>query len=288
VLVVIARRCTAHRGFCVTAGRAAQECCQPSHRTLAGTQALSNRNHRTWGFENTRASLFGRKGGKTTLALFSNGGVLPGVATAAASSTVYTHGNTNLPEVALTFDDGPSPYTPLVLAALKQYNVSATFFLWGQHVQQYPAYAQQELATGHALGDHTWSHPDLTTLPISSIMTELTEAQNAIRQATGYTPTMFRPPYGSYNSNVLATASQVGLSSTIIWSYAPRDWEMPGASVIASRVLSNISHGSIILLHDGGGDRSQTVAALPTIIQGLQARGLRLVTVPQLLADIGK
>ena len=222
------------------------------------------------------------------MVLFFNGGVLPDVAVAAASSTIYTHGNANLPEVALTFDDGPSPYTPQVLAMLKHYNVHATFFLWGQHVQQYPTYAQQELAAGNALGNHTWSHPDLTTLSAAGVTTELTEAQNVIRQATGYTPTMFRPPYGSHNSNVLAVAGQVGLSSTIIWSYAPLDWEMPGTSVIASRVLSNTSNGSIILLHDGGGDRSQTVAALPTIIQGLQARGLRLVTVPQLLADIGK
>lgn len=222
------------------------------------------------------------------MVLFFNGGALPGVAVAAASSTIYTHGNMNLPEVALTFDDGPSPYTPQVLAVLQHYNVYATFFLWGQHVQQYPVYAQQVLAAGNALGDHTWSHPDLTTLSTSGITTELTEAQNAIRQTTGYMPTMFRPPYGSYNSNVLAVAGQVGLLSTIIWSYAPLDWEMPEASVIASRVLNNTSNGSIILLHDGGGDRSQTVAALPTIIQGLQARGLRLVTVPQLLEDIGK
>ncbi|HEY7414225.1 MAG TPA: polysaccharide deacetylase family protein [Ktedonobacteraceae bacterium] len=222
------------------------------------------------------------------MALFLNGEVLPGVGAATASSTIFTMGNPRLPEVALTFDDGPSPYTPQVLAVLQQYNVKATFFLWGQHVQQYPGYVQQELAAGNALGNHTWSHPDLTTLSASAITTELTETQCVIKQTAGYTPTLFRPPYGSYNANVLAVAGQGGLPSTIIWSHAPRDWEMPGASVIASRVLSNTLDGSIILLHDGGGDRSQTVAALPPIIQGLQARGLRLVTVPQLLADIGK
>lgn len=223
------------------------------------------------------------------MVLFLNGSVSPGVAIATtASSTVYSQGNPQVPEVALTFDDGPSPYTLQILAVLKQYNVNATFFLWGQHVQQYPGYAQQTLAAGNAIGNHTWSHPDLTTLPNSVVLTELTRAQNVIKQATGYTPTMFRPPYGNYNSNVLAVTSQAGLPSTILWSYAPVDWEMPGTSVIASRVLSNTAHGSIILLHDGGGDRSQTAAALPTIIQGLQARGLRLVTVPQLLADIGE
>jgi peptidoglycan-N-acetylglucosamine deacetylase len=222
------------------------------------------------------------------MVLFFNGGVLPNIAVAAGSSTVISMGSTHVPEVALTFDDGPSPYTPQVLAILNQYHVKATFFLWGQHVQQFPGYAQQELAAGHTLGNHTFTHPHLTTLSSSNILSELTRTQNAIRQATGFTPTLFRPPYGEYNSTVLADAGQVGLSSTIIWSYAPQDWTLPGASVIASRVLSNTSNGSIILLHDGGGDRSQTVSALPTIIQGLQARGLRLVTVPQILADIHK
>ncbi len=139
-----------------------------------------------------------------------------------------------------------------------------------------------------AIGNHTWTHPHLTTLSNSAIVTELTNTQNTIKQTIGYTPTLFRPPYGEYNANVLAVTGQVGLPSTILWNCAPLDWEMPPPAVIASRVLNNISNGSIILLHDGGGDRSNTVAALPIIIQGLQARGLRLVTVPQLLADINK
>src|SRR5579884_934662 len=222
------------------------------------------------------------------MVLLFSGGVLPGNGAAAAPSIVYTQGNAHVPEVALTFDDGPSPYTPQVLAVLKQYNVKATFFLWGEHVQQYPDYAQQELATGMAIGNHTWTHPHLTTLSNSAIVTELTNTQNTIKQTIGYTPTLFRPPYGEYNANMLAVTGQVGLPSTILWNCAPLDWEMPPPAVIASRVLNNISNGSIILLHDGGGDRSNTVAALPIIIQGLQARGLRLVTVPQLLADINK
>lgn len=215
------------------------------------------------------------------MVLFFSGGP-----TNPAASTVFSQGSPHVPEVALTFDDGPSPYTPQVLAVLKQFDVKATFFLWGQHVRQFPDYARQELAAGHVSGNHTWTHPHLTTLSNAAVMKELTNTQNEIRQVTGFTPTLFRPPYGDYDANVLAVAGQAGLPSTIAWSYAPLDWEMPPASVIASRVLSNTSNGSIILLHDGGGDRSQTVAALPTIIQGLQARGLRLVTVPQMLAGI--
>jgi peptidoglycan/xylan/chitin deacetylase (PgdA/CDA1 family) len=220
------------------------------------------------------------------MVLSLDGGVLPGGFAAVAPSTVYSEGNAHAPQVALTFDDGPSPYTPQVLAVLEQYNVKATFFLWGQHVQQYPGYAQQALAAGNALGNHTWTHPYLTTLSDAGIMTELSNAQNAIKQATGYTPALFRPPYGEYSVSVLAAAGQLGLSSTILWSYAPLDWETPPPDVIVSRVLDNAADGSIILLHDGGGDRSNTVAALPAIIQGLQARGLRLVTVPQILARI--
>ena len=218
------------------------------------------------------------------MGLFFNGMPLPKAA-AAGPSTVITQGSSSLKEVALTFDDGPSTFTPQVLSTLSQFNVKATFFLWGQHVQQFPSLAQQALAAGHAIGNHTWSHPDLTTLSSSAATTELTNDQNIIRQSTGFTPTMFRPPFGSINSTVLSLAGQQGLSKTITWTYAPRDWETPGTSVIESRVLSNTSNGFIILLHDGGGDRSQTVAALPTIIQGLQSRGFRLVTVPQLLAD---
>lgn len=210
------------------------------------------------------------------------------VEAAAAPSQIYFHGSANVPQVALTFDDGPSPYTPQVLEVLKQYSAKATFFLWGEHVQQYPGYAQQALAAGHAIGNHTWTHPHLPTLSDEAITTELTSSQHTIQQVVGYRPTLFRPPYGEYNSHVLAIAGQLGLSATIIWSYAPLDWETPPPDIIASRVLSNTSNGSIILFHDGGGDRSNTVAALPTIIQGLQARGLRLVTVPEILAGANK
>jgi peptidoglycan-N-acetylglucosamine deacetylase len=207
-------------------------------------------------------------------------------AKAASPATVVTQGPTNVPQVAITFDDGPSTYTPQVLSILQQYGAHSTFFLWGQHVQQYPQYAKQEVSAGMEVGNHTWDHTDLTTLSSSAITSELSQAQSAIQQATGATPTLMRPPNGNYNSTVLSAAGSLGLSKVIIWSYVAGDYTnpQPSASDISSRVLSNTSNGSIILLHDGGGDRSNTVAALPSIIQGLQSRGLKLVTVSQLLS----
>jgi peptidoglycan/xylan/chitin deacetylase (PgdA/CDA1 family) len=218
----------------------------------------------------------------TIVGALSNGGR----AKAAGAATVVSQGPTNVPQVAITFDDGPSTYTPQVLSILQQYGAHSTFFLWGQHVQQYPQYAKQEVSAGMEVGNHTWDHTDLTTLSSSAISSELSQTQTAIQQAAGVTPTLMRPPNGNYNSTVLSVAGSLGLSKVVIWSYVAGDYTnpQPSASDISSRVLSNTSNGSIILLHDGGGDRSNTVAALPSIIQGLQSRGLKLVTVSQLLS----
>jgi peptidoglycan/xylan/chitin deacetylase (PgdA/CDA1 family) len=201
--------------------------------------------------------------------------------------TVISHGNPNLPEVALTFDDGPSQYTSQVLELLQSYRVQATFFSIGQHATQFSASLQEELAGGNAVGNHTLTHPHLTTLSPSAIFQELKEAQNAIFDAGGTGPTLFRPPYGEYNEQVLAAASQLGLT-VITWSAAADDWHdpQPSSDVIASRILSAAENGAIFLLHEGGGDRANTVASLPAIITGLQARSLHLVTLPQMLAHL--
>jgi peptidoglycan/xylan/chitin deacetylase (PgdA/CDA1 family) len=201
--------------------------------------------------------------------------------------TVVTHGNPDLPEVALTFDDGPSQYTPQVLAILRRYGVKATFFPIGGNVEQYPTYVQQELAAGNAVGNHTFTHPYLTTLSSEQIYQELNDTQNADASATGTRPSLFRPPYGDYNDDVLAAAHRLGLT-VVTWSTAANDWDspQPSAAVISSRILDGAQNGAIFLLHEGGGDRTNTVAALPAIISGLQARGLLLVTLPQMLAHL--
>jgi len=200
---------------------------------------------------------------------------------------VIAHGNPNLPEVALTFDDGPGQYTSQVMALLLFYRVPATFFSIGQHAMQFPASLQEEVAGGHAVGNHTLTHPHLTTLSSSAIFQELKGAQDALFNAGGTRPTLFRPPYGEYNEQVLLAAGQLGLT-VVTWSAAADDWNdpQPSADVIASRILSAAENGAIFLLHEGGGDRANTVASLPAIITGLQTRGLRLVTLPQMLAHL--
>src|ERR1051326_2427080 len=141
-----------------------------------------------------------------------------------------THGNTTLSEIALTFDDGPAvTYTKAVLDILRQYHVPATFFMLGTWVQRYPDLARAVVADGHAIGNHTWDHPNLTTLSTSQITKQLTDTRNIIQQVTGVIPTVFRPPYGSYNTRVLDTAFSLKFSS-IIWSCDPTDWSRPGTT----------------------------------------------------------
>jgi peptidoglycan/xylan/chitin deacetylase (PgdA/CDA1 family) len=199
---------------------------------------------------------------------------------------LISQGSSAKPEIALTFDDGPNPtYTPQVLSILQQYGVNATFFVIGDQVQAYPNLVQQEYAAGHIVGNHSWNHPHLTMLAADDIHTQLSNTSGAIEQATGVRPSFFRPPYGAYNYQVLLQASNLGLQP-ILWSVDPQDWNgPPNSNTIVQRILNEAQNGSIILMHDGGGDRSQTVAALPTIITQLRGRGYQLVTVQQLVND---
>lgn len=198
-----------------------------------------------------------------------------------------THGNPDLPEVALTFDDGPSAFTQQVLAILQRYNVQATFFFIGQNIARFPISLQQALAGGNAVGNHTFTHPHLPTLSFAAIYDELGDTQNALLNGAGTFPTIFRPPYGEYDANVLKAASQLGLTM-VTWSADASDWDnpQPSAAHIASRILGAAGNGAIFLLHEGGGNRANTVAALPTVIEGLLARGLRLVTIPRMLGGL--
>jgi peptidoglycan/xylan/chitin deacetylase (PgdA/CDA1 family) len=167
--------------------------------------------------------------------------------------------------VYLTFDDGPSStYTPRVLAVLRKYGVHAVFFEVGQNVSWYPSITRS-LRT---YGNHTWSHPDLTTLSTSSVTWQL----NRMESALGYRPRCVRPPNGATNSRIATIIANRG-QRQILWTVDPRDWSRPGTWTIVNRVLANVRPGSRILLHDGGGDRSQTVAALDLLIPRLRARG---------------
>jgi peptidoglycan-N-acetylglucosamine deacetylase len=183
--------------------------------------------------------------------------------------------------VALTFDDGPWPDTTAqILTILTQRQASATFFVVGRQVQRYPELVRQELAAGMAVGSHSWSHPQpFDRLPVARIRDEIARGRRSL-QALGVRPVGFRPPGGATSPAVAATGQAVG-DRTVLWSVDPADWR-PGvaADQLVQRVLAGVRPGTIVLLHDGGGDRSATVAALPTIIDGLRRLGLTPTVVP--------
>ncbi|MBS1887216.1 MAG: polysaccharide deacetylase family protein [Actinobacteria bacterium] len=179
-------------------------------------------------------------------------------------------------EVALTFDDGPSPtQTPPILATLHRLGARATFFEEGRHVRGNEALMRQILAFGDEIGNHSYHHP------VDPGQAELASTQAAIRAATGFTPCLFRPPFGELDRKEGAAARANGLG-IVLWTLDSHDDHHPGVAAIRARVLRLARPGSIVLLHDGG-RHPQTVGALPGIVEGLEARGLRLVTVTELL-----
>jgi peptidoglycan/xylan/chitin deacetylase (PgdA/CDA1 family) len=193
----------------------------------------------------------------------------------------YTHGPTRPREVAIGFDDGPAADTGRFVAMLERAHARATFFLIGRQVgRAYRATMLRELRDGDVLGDHSFSHPDLTRS--GDVYGQLRQTIQAIRAQTGYTPCVFRPPYGAYDRATIDTARSLGLA-TVLWSVDPSDYATPGTAVIEQRVLAAVRPGAIILSHDGGGPRGQTLAAYPSIIGALRRRGYRIVTIPQLL-----
>ena len=184
-------------------------------------------------------------------------------------------------EVAIGFDDGPWVDTPAFVSMLERAKARATFFMIGRQItSEDRSLMLRELRAGDVLGDHTWSHPDLTTS--DEVRSQLLQTIERIRAVSGYTPCVFRPPYGDYDSSVLDTARSLGLS-TVLWNVDPSDYTQPGSGAIEQRVLAQVRPGSIIISHDGGGPRGQTLAAYPGIIAKLHARGYRIVTVLEML-----
>ena len=196
------------------------------------------------------------------------------------AAVAYRHGPSRR-EVAIGFDDGPWADTGAFVRMLERSHARATFFLIGRQISgTYRATLLRELRDGDVLGDHSFSHPDLTHS--AQVHGQLQQTIQVIRSLTGYTPCVFRPPYGAYDGSVLSIARSLGLA-TVLWNVDPRDWARPGTPAIERGVLSQVQPGSIIISHDGGGPRGETLAAYPTIITALRARGYRIVTIPELL-----
>ncbi|MBL7253502.1 polysaccharide deacetylase family protein [Paractinoplanes lichenicola] len=181
--------------------------------------------------------------------------------------------------VALTLDDGPHPaYTPQVLKLLRKHHVKATFFVIGQQAAAHPDLVRAIAADGHTIGTHTWSHVDLKKQSAGRVKTEVGRTVDTVAATTGRIPGLFRAPYGSWSPTVFQVCATLGQTS-IAWDVDPRDWDNPGAGRIRSKILDQVGNRSIVLTHDGGGDRSQTVQALRGVVPVLLDSGYRFVGV---------
>jgi peptidoglycan/xylan/chitin deacetylase (PgdA/CDA1 family)/outer membrane lipoprotein-sorting protein len=191
-------------------------------------------------------------------------------------------GNPLRREIALTFDDGPSPLTtPLLLAVLRRYGVHGTFFVIGEHARTYPYLIREMVADGHEVSDHTFHHPNMTTLDGDTVAQEIGATAIVIQDVTGQRPRWFRPPGGDYTAGVAAAAHRAGMGLAM-WTENSGDWALPPAKTVADRVLIRAEPGSIVLLHS---TVMNTLRALPQIIVSLQRRGYTLVTISQLVRD---
>jgi peptidoglycan-N-acetylglucosamine deacetylase len=187
--------------------------------------------------------------------------------------------------IALTFDDGPGPVTPSLLAELRHLRAPATFFQVASQVELSPELAAREGERPFAAGSHTVSHPRLPRLRPQAQRSEIVDGARGVEEVTGHKSVLFRPPYGAYDDATLRILGREKLLM-VLWTFSAYDWKHPDADYITRRVLRLARPGAIVLMHDGGGfTRAPTVKALPRIVSGLRRRGYRLVTVPRLLRD---
>jgi len=182
----------------------------------------------------------------------------------------------------MTFDDGPhGANTPRLLEMLKQRGIKATFFCVGQCVAEYPEIAKRIVEEGHEIASHSWSHPQLSSMSEASVRDQLERTHQAIKQATGIAPKVFRPPYGAFTLRQRNWASAVYGYKTILWDVDPLDWKVRNASHVQSEILRQTVPGSIILSHD---IHKSTIDAMPATLDALLAKGYKFVTVSELLA----
>ncbi|HSS42036.1 MAG TPA: polysaccharide deacetylase family protein [Solirubrobacterales bacterium] len=192
------------------------------------------------------------------------------------SAGLVTNGPRDRKVVALTFDDGPSDYTDDFLAVLREKDVAATFFEVGQVMPGREDAMRQILAQGSEIGDHTMDHVEFPGYA------QIAGAAERIAAYTRFKPCLFRPPGGGVDGGIVTTAGSLGMR-TVNWDVDPRDWSSPGSGAIYANVVGHVQPGSIVVMHDGGGPRGETLAALPRIIDTLRGRGYRFATVTELL-----
>jgi len=186
--------------------------------------------------------------------------------------------------VALTFDDGPWPlYTEQILDVLRDHDAHATFFMLGVRAKRKPEVARRLVREGHLVANHSLSHRSFATASAKETTKQIVKGREVIRQYTGVDSAWLRPPYGAMDAAAWKIAKRTR-SRVVRWTVDSEDWKRPGAGKIAKRVVKQVKPGSVVLFHDGGGDRSQTVAALPVIIEQLRAKRYVFVTVEELYA----
>ncbi len=193
--------------------------------------------------------------------------------------------NTSNKIVALTFDDGPHPkYTAEVLNLLEKYEAKATFFIIGKNAEKYPELVLRSYTNGHELANHTYTHS--LKLSVSELQEELQQTNDTIYSITGFHPTLFRPVGGNYTDKMINVAVKDGYK-VVMWSWHQdtEDWKQPGVKKIVKKVLKGTKPGDVILFHDGGGDRAQTIDALEEILPALQKQGYTFVTISELIEN---
>lgn len=202
--------------------------------------------------------------------------------TAPAPKITWTEANVDGPYIAMTFDDGPSgANTPKLLDLAAKKHIKLTFFLVGQCAAEFPALVKRELAEGHEVANHSWSHPNLAKMSEEAVRNELQKTQDAIKTASGFTPNLMRPPYGEFTQKQRAWAHKEYGFKIILWDVDPLDWKDRNAATVARRIIAGARPGSIILSHD---IHATTVAAMPEVFDTLLAKGYKFVTVSELLA----
>lgn len=187
--------------------------------------------------------------------------------------------------VAITFDDGPNPvYTPQVLEIFSEARGKATFFMIGEQMGKYPEVVKQVADLGHEIGNHTFTHPKLSQLSIQDCLKEIEETEKLIEKMAGRKPVVFRPPYLDYNQDTVSLLQNKRYPMIGALNLEAQDWEQPGVEHIVRKSREAVKNGSILIFHDGYGDRSQTIEAVRMLVSELTSQGYQLVTVSELLA----
>ncbi len=194
----------------------------------------------------------------------------------------FSEVNVDGPYIAMTFDDGPhATNTPKLLEMAAKRHIKLTFFVLGQCVEQNPSVLQREVAEGHEIGNHSWSHPDLAKLSDEAVRSQLRRTEDLIVKTAGVKPTLMRPPYGELTKRQRIWVNHEFNYKVILWDVDPLDWKRPGSNIVAQRIIAGARPGSIILSHD---IHPPTIAAMPQVFDALLAKGFKFVTVSELLA----